>query len=486
MKNKLSVETLKKIGEIIGNNSTKTNLEISKIVENELGIRYTADNVRAKRNRMGQKTPEVIHEAKAKFEVHDEYVYNTATKTVITDLGEYGDFVCSLDMHKTIQRSYVDTYEGKGDTASIIAMRFNFPHSKAVYKYAKIHGFTKASIPQTDLEIKEGLTVEEAIEENVQAFKRKAFKETEKAKWALQQKYADYWLNFHHSVLKSLENHLEEYLPTHRVSQISLPKNKNKNAVVIGISDVHYMKFCFDHLGKETYNREIALTRLQNAIETLIEKITRHGIPEVIYLPVGSDNLHVDNKQHTTTKGTLQVSATDGHWALELKNYVVMTLNMIDMFSQVAPVVVIPTAGNHDQNTSFMLNAYLSIHYKDSKRITFQENYHSRVYAQYGSNCFIFGHFEDLSERKIQANAHKFIMAEAPKCGIKNVDKYFVFSQHIHTDTFKALGAGVQHFVFPSLSDTDEWHRNNAYLGIAEASAYSFTKEKGKDSIFYS
>lgn len=481
---RLSQETLEKIGVIIADNINKSNLEISKIVENELNIKYTADNVRAKRNRMGFKTPEVKLEPKQRFEVHDEYVYNKVTKTIITDLGEFGDFVCSLDMHKAIQRAYVNTYEGKGDTASMVAMRFNFTHAKAVYKYAKIHGFTKSSIPQTDLEIAEGLTVEEAINENIQAFKRKAFKETEQKKWALQQKYADNWIHFHHSVLKSLENHLEEILPKYKVPLLKIPKNKNKNAVVIGISDVHYMKFCYDSLGKATYNREIALKRLQDAMSILIEKIIRHGKPEVIYLPVGSDNIHVDNQLHTTTKGTLQVSATDGHWALELKNYVVMTLNMIDVFSQVAPVVVIPTAGNHDQNTSFMLNAYLSIHYKESKRVSFKDCYHSRVYAQYGKNCFIFGHFEDLSEKKIQSNAHKFIMQEAKENGIV-ADKFFIFSQHIHTDSFKALGADVQHFVFPSLSGTDQWHRNNAYLGVSEASAYSFTKE-GKDSIFYS
>lgn len=487
MAQKQSGENLARIGEIIANNPSSSNEQISKIIKNTLGIDYPADNVRAKRNRMGQQTPIVQAETVAKqtFEVHDGYVYNNNTKTVITDLGEFGNFVCSLDMHKAIQRAYVDTYEGKGDTASQVAMRFDFAHSKAVYKYAKIHGFTKSSLPQTDLEIKEGLTVEEAVEENIQAFKRKAYKETEKTKWKLQQKYADSWLNFHHTVLKSLENHLEEYLPKYKIPVLKLPKNKNKNAVVIGISDVHYMKFCFDHLGKATYDREIAIERLNNAISSLVEKITRHGIPEVIYLPVGSDNLHVDNQQHTTTKGTLQVSATDGHWALELKNYVVMTLNMIDVFSQVSKVVVIPTAGNHDQNTSFMLNAYLSIHYKESKKVQFVENYHSRVYTQYGSNCFVFGHFEDLSVNKIQANAHKFILDESRAQGIQ-ADRFFVFSQHVHTDSFKALGANVQHFVFPSLSGTDQWHRNNAYLGVSEASAYSFTKENGKDAIFYS
>jgi hypothetical protein len=486
---RLSRETLKKIGDIIIENPDKSNKEIADIIQKTLQVTYTADNVKSKRYRMGHKSPEFVvpptitKAPKQKFEVHENYVYNTVTKTVITDLGEFGDFVCSLDMHKAIQRAYVDTYEGKGDTASIVAMRFNFPHAKAVYKYAKIHGFTKSSIPQTDLEIAEGLSVEDAVEENIQAFKRKTFKETEKKKWALQQKYADNWLNFHHSVLKSLENHLEVFLPTYKIPLLRLPKKKNKTAVVIGISDVHYMKFCFDALGNATYNREIAIERLHTAIASLIEKITRHGIPEKIFLPVGSDNLHVDNQIHTTTKGTLQVSATDGHWALELKNYIEMTLNMIDIFSQVAPVVVIPTAGNHDQNTSYMLNAYLSIHYRKSKRVTFQECHHARVYTQYGSNCFIFGHFEDLSEKKIQANAHKFIMQEAKENGI-NAERYFIFSQHIHTDSFKALGAHVQHFVFPSLSGTDQWHRNNAYFGTSEATAYSFN-DKGKDCIFY-
>ena len=494
-KQRLSVETLGKIGKMITDNPEVSNQDLSKMVQDELKIKYCVDAVRAKRNRMGQKSPEILcapmekeerveKKLKSSFEVHDGYVYNSTTKTVITDLGEYGSFVCSLDMHKAIQRAYVDSYEGKGDTASQVAMRFDFTHAKAVYKYAKIHGFTKSSVPQTDLEFKEGLTPDEAVAENVQAMKRKTYKLTEQAKWKYQQDSAEKWNNFHHSVLKSLENHLEEYLPKHNPPVLVLTKSKQKYAVVMGISDLHYMKFCHDHLGKPTYNREIAIKRLQEALTTMIGQITRHGVPETIFLPVGSDNLHVDNAQHTTTKFTNQVGATDGHWALELKNYVSLTLNMIDMLSQVAPLVLIPTAGNHDKSTSFMLNAYLSIHYATSKRVKFTECYDSRVYAQYGNQGFIFGHFEDMSEKKIQSNAHKFIMAEAKDRGI-TADRFSIFSQHLHTDSFKALGGGVQHYILPSLSGTDQWHRDNAYIGQSEASCYIFDKEKGKTAIFY-
>jgi predicted transcriptional regulator len=462
--------------------SSKNNVEIAEI----LGISETSVRRYAKKLHLPERNLQI---KKQGLEIRgDHIVINWTTQTVVTDLGEYGNFVCSFDMHKAVQRAYSNEYEGKGDTASEIATRFDFPHAKAVYKYAKAHGFTKSSIGQTDIEFEMGLTVEEAVEENIQALKRKTYKATEQAKWKQIQEWADNWINFHHTVLKSIENHIDQSLPKYKPPTLNLKEKKSDHVAVLGVSDVHYMKFCFDSLGKPTYNKEIAIKKLKEAVEELLLKTLKHGVPKTIYMPVGSDNIHVDNHLHQTTAGTSQVAQTDGHWILELKNYFDFTINLIDMLSQVAPVVVIPTAGNHDKHTSYALNATLSLLYKDSKKVSVIENYHEIVFVGYERTCMVFLHGDYLSEKKIQSNAHKIIMQAMKEQNVKAgaFDYYIIFSQHLHADTFKDLGANVSHVIFPSLSGTDSWHRNNAYFSEQQASMYLISGKYGKEAIFYS
>lgn len=464
----------------------KTNYEIGVLI----GKTESTVRLRARKLHLPDKKKAPVEKLnkqnKTGLELRADHVLNWTNKTIITDLGEFGSFVCSFDMHNAIQRSYVDSYEGKGDKAAQVATRFDFPHAKAVYKYAKIHGFSKASIPQTDLEFEMGLTPEEAVEENIQSLKRKTYKETERRKWLQTQQDADKWNNFHHTVLKSLENHLSEFLPTYKQLSIKIPKVSSNFAAVVGIADLHYMKFCFDRLGNTTYDRPTAIKMLKVAVEELVAKMLKQGKPAMIYLPVGSDNLHVDNMLHTTTKGTLQVGATDGNWVLELKNYVVMNLNLIDLLSQVAPVTLVPTRGNHDAQSSHALNAYLSIHYQDSKRVTFKECYHPRVYTQFGDVCMIFNHGDDMSEKKMQSGIADMIINEASEHGIIGAKHYILFTQHIHTDSFRQLSSRIAHIIMPSLSGTDQWHREQGYIGRQQAAIYLIDAKKGKDSIFYS
>jgi hypothetical protein len=416
-------------------------------------------------------------------------VVNWTNRTLVTDLGEFGSYTCNFTTHGAIQRYYVDVYEGKGHTAADTAQKFDFPHAKAVYVYAKIHGFTKSSVPQTDIEFEEGLTPEDAAKDTLQSLKRRAMRITEQKKWQETQRDADNWNNFKNTALYPLKDWIDANLPSYRPPVYRPTETADPFCGVVGVSDWHYMKYAYDHNGKTTYDRKKAQRALEAANSSLITAMMKHGRPERLYIPSGTDNLHVDTPLLTTTAGTSQVGQTDASiWQLNVEAYVDIVVSMVDLYSQIAPVTVVPMAGNHDRHVSYMLHVFLQKLYEKSDRVTVVRNYEPRVYQQYGSNALCFTHGDSMSQPKLKKSTHKFFMDEAPRQGIKmNAVRHFaLFSGHGHVDQYEDLGV-VKHFVIPSLAPSDSWHKEQGYVGSKkEASIYLFHRTEGRKAVIYS
>jgi hypothetical protein len=428
-------------------------------------------------------------EEKSGLEIRgDHIVINWTTKTVITDLGEFGSYVCNFNTHGAIQHAYVNNYRGKGETAARVATRFDFYSNKAVYQYARHHGFTKESIGQTDIEFATGMTAEEAAQDTLQSLKRRALKLIERKKLAAIHKDADKWNNWEQGVLYPMRDWMEEVLPTYKPVVLKLKDVKETFAAIVGVSDWHYMKVAFSEDGKETYNRKIAIAHLKEAQSELVSKMLKQGNPSVIYLPIGTDNLHIDNPQQTTTHGTPQAEQTDGGWATELQNYVDVIINMVEMYSQIAPVEVISIPGNHDKHTSFVIAVMLKLFFEQNERVTVTVSQHPRIYKKYGNTCLVFDHGDDKSLVKFRANMHKLALVEAKEHGINpnQIDEYVFFSGHLHHENNLDLG-GVFHYLIPSLAGTDKWERSGLFIGAKEqATLYLIDPKKGRKAVFYS
>lgn len=426
------------------------------------------------------------------FEINDKFVINKNTNTIITDLGEFGEYVCSLDRHKAIQRAYV--WQGEGQTAAEVAMNFNFPHAKAVHLYAKIHGFTKASVPQTDIEIiKGGMTVDQAVTENLQTFKRKVHKETEKNKWKLIQENSNKWEKFDDNVIIPFKNYLEETICNYKPIKLDIRHLSSKKskpfASVMGLSDWHYMKLCYNHDGTYNYNKQIARDKIKRHSESLLSQQIALGKPERIFVPIGNDNIHIDSPYHDTTAGTSQVNATDGIWRIGIAEYMDLTLDYLESIAQIAPVEAINFPGNHDEKTAIMMGIFLERFYKNDNRITITNTLHPRIYKTYGRNCLIFTHGHHLGSTKIRNEIHKIILGEARQHGIdlNNTDNFLLFSGHDHVGSFHDLNGNVQHFIMPSLAGIDDfWHLGQGYVGRAmESALYLLDPVKGRSGILY-
>jgi hypothetical protein len=500
------------IREYLRNNPERSNLDIARdILKNhsdktkasEATLQTSIYRIRngmlsnGKRSKVSTPPNEQSNKKKEGFEQRGEkIVVNWSTKTVITDLGEFDTFTCSFDTHSRIQRQYV--YAEGNETAAVVAMNFNFPHAKAVHLYARLHGFSKASIPQTDLELEEGLSAEDAVQQNLQSMKRQIHKDTEKAKWKETQKAAEQWWRFEQRVLEPFKDFIEElhvdgilYEPTDKLNLKELKLPKREFSTVIGLSDWHFLKLCYDQNGKEVYNKEIAKQKINDHTYELMQQVLMYGRPSKIFVPVGgNDNIHVDGPEHETTAGTSQTNATDGIWRIGVKQYLQITIAHIRSLAQIAPVEVACFPGNHDEKTAILMAMFLEELFENDPRVTVKHSLYPRLYFQYEKNCLIFTHGHHLGNRKLQQEIHKIILGEARQHNIdlNNTDNYLLFTGHDHVGSFQDLNGNVQHFIMPSLAGTDDfWHIGQGYMGRAmESAAYLIYPEEGRKAIVYS
>ena len=472
--------------------------ELASLIFSEFGEKYTNTGIRTLKHRLRKRDvsttisdeKQETAQIKAGLEIRGKHiVVNWTTRTIITELGEYGQMVCSFDMHNAVQRAYVTMAEGK--TASDVARDFDFPHAKAVLLYAKHHGFTKSSLPQTDLEFELGLTVEEAVEQNIQTMKRDAYKKTEKAKWVEIMKGYEKWTQFHNTVLKPFENHIEQYINVRQPIKYTVPKMESKHYnVVVGMTDLHYLKLAVDDFGQIVYDREIARNKLFETQKDLIAQIALYGKPEKFTVIAGSDGIHIDNPLQTTTQGTNLANSTDGEWHIEIGNYIDIQCDYIDLFANIAPVDVIVVPGNHSKNTDYLIGAFLKKYYeKINNSVKVIQGMNSeRTFVPFGNKyCLVFQHGDNVSPNKMDKEIHKVIMSEAYKWGIKSTDTVFYhFSGHIHHEDSKDLGGNVIRITLPAVCPPDKWHTQSQYVGTTLQTLNTLIdKDRGRFATLY-
>lgn len=427
---------------------------------------------------------------KPTFEVKDGYVINWSNRTILTDLGEFGTYVASVERHKLIQNAYV--HAGEGDTAAKVAMNFNFPHAKSVYQYAKVHGFTKSSIPQTDFEL-EYLEVdaEKAIQENMQALKLKIYKGTELKKWQETEKAAKMWWNFEYTILESLQALALELKESNTEQlQFIVPETDYKFAAFAGMTDEHYLKSCHNHLGEIVYNRELAKKQIEDHTEQLAKETSRFGRPEMFFLMIGTDNMHVDGIHQSTTRLTKQHETSDGIWRLEFKNYVKIQIEKINHLKQISKVVIIPVKGNHDYETSIAIQSFLEIYYESDPMVEVITCHDPRVYIQYGSICLMVCHGDELKSTKALENkAHMLVMSEAKLQGVNMQEVKYTIVLHgdKHAASTADLGGYLERIGLASLQiGEDWWHKDNAYVGRRPGSETIILDPNfGKKAVIY-
>lgn len=420
-------------------------------------------------------------------------VVNWDNKTIITDLGEFGSYVADFDRMALIQEAY--TYDGDGETQAIIARDFDFMHSKAVAVFAKKHYFTKSSGIIPDIAFLDGMDEDTAVFKNLQRTKRNVYKRSKQQEWKETQKAANKWWDFENAALEAFGAYMIDFKKkdyTNLGETFNIPKAKSPYAAVYGLTDVHFMKLCY-MAGQIVYDKNIAAQRVKEHTKQFAEELAEYGKPEVIYMFIGNDGLHIDGITHATTRGTTQHQATDGLFRLGIEEYFDMVVDTVIYASQIAPVVCIPIKGNHDYNMSLVMKAMFKTFFNRLKvmsNISVIDSDESRVYWRYGTTGFMGSHGDEMRNVKnLEGQAHKLIMGEAKLHGlnIQEIEQYLVLHGHVHVGSFQDLNGNVQRIGLSTLSDTDDWwHKEQGFVGrTIQTMALRIDKKKGLKNIMF-
>lgn len=242
--------------------------------------------------------------------------------------------------------------------------------------------------------------------------------------------------------------------------------------LVIDPADVHIGKLCKAFENGEDYNSQIAVQRVKEGVQGILEKVKGFHIDKILYI-IGNDKLHVDTPRSTTTAGTHQ--DTDVMWYDAFRIAMQLDREIIEMLMQVAPVHVQYDPSNHDYQSGFFLAHALEAWFSKTESVTFNVSIAHRKYFQYGNSLIGTTHGDGAKVQDLP-----LLMAqEAPKEWSECKHRY-IYIHHIHHKMSKDFGS-VCVEALRSPSGTDSWHHRNGYQHSPKAiEGFIHHKEQGQ------
>lgn len=234
--------------------------------------------------------------------------------------------------------------------------------------------------------------------------------------------------------------------------------------------DLHVGKLAWSPETGEDYDLKIAESRLNKAVDILIDRANGFPVTHHILL-VGNDLVQVDNLISQTTAGTIQ--DTDSRYRKMFRSSVRMMAWTADRLAAVAPVEILVVPGNHDSLATFHIGEVLAARVAGNPNITVRDDLKPRVYHRYGTNLLGFTHGNDERHADLP-----LVMAQECRrwWGLTRHREYLV--GHLHKKRERQFNAGdsfngVRVRVLPSLTGTDYWHAKKGYIGEPKASESS-------------
>ena len=104
---------------------------------------------------------------------------------------------------------------------------------------------------------------------------------------------------FIENLIKSLKEHSPKY------TKIKRKKSSDGHLLVIDPADIHVGKLCSAMETGEAYNSEIAVQRVKEGVQGILDKSSGFNIDSILFIG-GNDILHIDTPQRKTTSGKAQ------------------------------------------------------------------------------------------------------------------------------------------------------------------------------------
>ncbi len=219
--------------------------------------------------------------------------------------------------------------------------------------------------------------------------------------------------------------------------------NLSNDRLLVNLADAHFG------------NGDTIETRVLNLVDEVISRSAGRMFKEIVFINFG-DLLHTDNYAGQTTSGT-QVGARGEHPSI-WKNAAETLIVAIERLSEIAPVKYVTICGNHDRIASYTIGQALEYYFKSDLNVEFDTEFEDRKYYTFGNSLFGFCH-GDLPNKNIPS----LLQREAREQYGKTKYAYMLLGHIHHTSIKDADGVIVSYL--PTITVTDDWHRQNAYTG---------------------
>ena len=261
---------------------------------------------------------------------------------------------------------------------------------------------------------------------------------------------------------------LPKYIPLNQKPTEEL--SKHLCAYVIGDAHIGMKASSNINRGEGDWDLDIAERATIGAIEQLIW--ASGGGDTALMLDLG-DFMHADNMQNSTTSGTpLDV---DGEYGQSVAACVRVYRQSIDMMlAHHNKVVLMMVRGNHNSNTSRVMNVMLEAFYENEPRVEILDNTHKFQSLVWGNNLLVSHHGDRMKPQR----AFEFITRSMAKEWGQCEHKHMLMG-HVHHHTSVEIG-GMDFETFQALPAPDSWHSNSGYGAKRSMSCVVYDHKHGE------
>jgi ferredoxin len=251
-----------------------------------------------------------------------------------------------------------------------------------------------------------------------------------------------------------------------RVPAVKKPPKREGLWQVLPIGDLHMAKYAWRRTtGGGDYDLGIAERRVKEAAGELLAVGDSYK-PARRTIAFLGDIFHYDTPGGTTTSGT--PLERDGRLQKMIEVACESLIGVVEQSAAACPTDVIVVNGNHDETLSWAFQRILAERFRNDRRVEVSLEYTGRQYASHGKNLLGFCHGHKAKKKLPQ------IMAlERPSEWSGSLCREW-HTGHFHSQAAEwqrpiETLSGVICRVCPSLSEPDDWHSENGFIGSRQA-----------------
>lgn len=354
-------------------------------------------------------------------------------------------FVRSREWVERVWRRYTD-----GAQINEVSREFGIDRQTFV-DLKQALGLTKTSGPFTDQELGER-DEDELVDDALRAKERRILTKAEAAAWRATKRDAALvhrqreWVR---DVVADV-NWTPARVPNIRV-------RRRDHAVVVGLSDWH--------IGKRTVGEDHTLAAQVDNLTAHLDRVCDRAAstwgPAYRYIVMmGSDLMHVDTMDQTTTRGTPQGAQSVGSSRQAWRAGMRLMDRAVSSLLSVGDVTVVVVPGNHDRLSAYTIGSAIELRHGKRARFFVPHDDRDRQVIPYCDVPIMFTH----GDQEKTSDLPLLLARNLPRgCDLR---RGVIVAGHLHRSArAEEDKTGVQLVTLRSPASADDWHEAKGYTG---------------------